>query len=113
MARELSMDSLRGMDRSRAVWALGNLVELSMIGILVPEVAARYTIPRLKEAALRYAEDFANMVAEGSFEIYSTKRQILRYVRWYGRIAALGEVAGLAREIANKVGETSRLDRKE
>ena len=46
------------------------------------------------------------MTEGDSFEVYATRRQILRYIDWYPKIANLGNLQQLATNIADILPET-------
>jgi hypothetical protein len=73
-------------------------------------VVKQHTPADLENQALRYAEDFVNLAGEESFEVYSTRRQILRYNGWFGRVAEIGEVLGAAQRLVEKFPESERTD---
>jgi hypothetical protein len=69
-------------DQKRVAWAHGSLIELHLLA-LVMAPSPFYPAP---EPACKTAEEHAqklNRVRERS-EIYTTRRQILRYVEWFG-----------------------------
>jgi hypothetical protein len=89
LAHVISLNDLRSRDPQRTVWAHGNLIELYALGLLIGPIAEQYKPAELDNRAVRYAEDFVNLVGERAFEVYSTRRQMLRYSSWFSRIADL------------------------
>ena len=59
-----------------------------------------------EKRALRYADALVDLAGRDAFMVYSTRRQILRYVEWFGEIADLGQpLINLANRIAEKFPE--------
>jgi hypothetical protein len=68
----------------------GNLLELYLLSLALPEKQA--LLPDMKEAkrcALEHTNMLIKTAGQGSFEVYSTQRQIARYVKWFNEIADL------------------------
>lgn len=87
LAHVQSLNDLRQDDAKRRYWAHGNLIELYMLSLLkdmegcFPEFEAR-------RGAKQHARELIDTAGWESFEVYSTRRQIWRYIRWYSRITA-------------------------
>jgi len=78
-------DAANGSPRVRN-WALGNLIELYLLAPALPGLATRQAgWAALAAAQARLLVDHA---AEGAFEVFSTRRQVLRYGAWYATLAA-------------------------
>lgn len=59
-----------------------------------------------KQRALKYADMLVDLAGRDAFLVYPTRRQILRYVEWFGAIAELGQpLIDLANRIAEKFPE--------
>lgn len=91
MAHVSSMNDLRTKDDQRIRWALSNLIELYLIAPLV-RVAPAAPVDHAGKARQR-TQDLIDRVGPDAFEIYSTRRQLLRYDDWYSEIANLPEIA--------------------
>lgn len=75
-------------------WALGNLIELYLLAPALAGLAPRpQTWATLAAAQARLLVDGA---AEGAFEVFSTRRQVGRYLDWYARVAPALPAAVLA-----------------
>jgi hypothetical protein len=103
------VQSLRDLTRDeykRRAWALGNLIELYLLAPVIPEViAASGQNPPVdwKANASRYAKELAAMPRPGLFEIFSTRRQIVRYLDLYVELCPPGVLepaAAIAEEVA-------------
>ena len=76
---------LQDPDPQIRVWALGNLIELYLLAPTIAGVAGRD--PDWPALATAHAERLLATSANGAFELFSTRRQIKRYVDWYARLA--------------------------
>jgi hypothetical protein len=104
-SRVHSIYDLHSEDRDRRIWAHGNLIELYLLS---PCIRADADPPgtRLMDAdearrhALEHAEALVSIAGRESFEVYSTRRQIFRYIQWYNEISDLApETTKLANEV--------------
>ena len=101
--RDLSCD-----EHTRRAWALGNLIELYMLAPVTKEVLKMHTGQSLPQGhwsalALRYARDLARMARPGAFEVFSTRRQVMRYLDLYTELCPSGvleETVKMAVEVA-------------
>lgn len=86
----LSMkDLLSEVPRDR-IWARGNLIELSILANEIwPDF--RDVAPNLEDVVRESIKDLIRLSSPYGFEVYSTRRQILRYVNWYPEISPLTE----------------------
>jgi hypothetical protein len=84
-----------GTNQTRS-WAHANLLELYMLSFLVPEIDP-VTLNAEKQA-FRHAERLIEIAGAESFEVYSTRRQIGRYLEWFDPLTnhQLGKVPALA-----------------
>lgn len=98
LAHLLSLYDLNNKEPKSRAWAYGNLIELYLISMImdleqVPEEEA-------KRSALAYTDALVDTAGRDSFEVYSTRRQILRYLEWFSKIAEINKPAlGLAAAI--------------
>ena len=111
LAHILSLQDLNGQDPKKVEWALGNLIELYAL-TLFPELQSSNiaTPPDARKLALGYARDLVAKAGADSFEVYSTRRQMLRYVDWYAEEADLGDVTGCAEAVCEVLPETEKED---
>jgi hypothetical protein len=59
-----------------------------------------------EKSALRYSYMLIDLAGADPFVVYSTRRQMLRYVEWFGAIADLGHrTIALAKRLADKFSE--------
>jgi hypothetical protein len=92
MAHVTSLNDLRSKDEMRIRWALSNLIELYLISPLVGSqspLAADYP-----GRAVQRAQDLIDRAGPDAFEVYSTRRQLLRYDDWYWEIANIEALSG-------------------
>ncbi len=121
LSRLQSVSDWRNASSTKAkAWALCNLVELHLIHCLIQGNLLEEPRPSKADLDLAssYAEDLVKLeIAKArSFEIYSTRRQLQRYVDWLGEIplpkAAIealkdkGTLAGLKKESAKVKGRS-------
>jgi hypothetical protein len=71
---------------------------------------ARYHHPAGRGGASRYTNQLVAKAGTDSFAVYSTRRQMLRYVDWYTKEADLGDVADLAIMVLRVLPETANED---
>ncbi len=87
LAQVLSLND--SMQPATVEWAYGNLAELYLLGLLIPPILAQYGAPELKTRAVQSARSLVTHAGRSSFAVYSTRRQILRYLDWYSEMASL------------------------
>lgn len=85
-SRRLPQDADQPSRHIGKLWALGNLIELYLLAPIIAEVQAPVPPPNWKADAERYARELATMARRGSFEIFSTRRQIVRYQDLYDEL---------------------------
>jgi hypothetical protein len=96
-------------EATTAEWALGNLIELYVLTPF-PELHDIANSNHAEAMASAYAEGLVAKAGADSFAVYSTRRQILRYVDWYAQEAELGDVARLAQVVLGILPETANED---
>ena len=86
MAKECALLELQDEDRQTVAWGLGSLCELYALSPLVKPVPPDCSPPAALSAT-QQAQDFARRLVNEhrarDVELYSTKRQLLRYVEWF------------------------------
>jgi glucosamine--fructose-6-phosphate aminotransferase (isomerizing) len=100
--RDLSSD-----DYARRAWALGNLIELYLLAPVTDELNQAHgqpgPPPDWNALATQYAKELAKMARPGAFEIFSTRRQIVRYLDLYVELCpsgALEAAVAIAEQVA-------------
>src|SRR5262249_56387612 len=93
-------------DYARRAWALGNLIELYLLAPVISEVVAHsLEAPSGWPArATQYALELTKMARPGAFEIFSTRRQIVRYLDFYVELCqppSIEAAVSIAEQIAN------------
>lgn len=112
-AHVMSRNELHSTNREHAIWAHGNLIELYLLAqmlqieaLQIKTVGIESSAEAAKRLALEHAGELLVSAGRNSFEVYSTRRQIFRYVEWFREIAPWVErLTGLAEEIFNKFPE--------
>ena len=102
-----SLRDLASVKYARRAWALGNLIELYLLAPVIAEVnlaqADPARPPDWTQLATRYAKELAKMARPGPFEIFSTRRQIVRYLDFYVELCpsgALEAAVAIAEQVA-------------
>jgi hypothetical protein len=102
----LSQEDLSNSDLKHRIWAHANLMELSLLACGCQP--GGNDLPKGKgldvneNAAIKFANDMVAMAEPMSFEIYSTRRQLIRYTTWYKDIAKIDQViVDLANKLVN------------
>ncbi|WP_343656940.1 CHAT domain-containing protein [Paraburkholderia caribensis] len=70
-------------DGSNRAWAYGNLMELYLIGKYIDDLPPAYCGDSLTSKALEAARTLVSLAGSTSFEVFSTRRQIMRYRDWF------------------------------
>ena len=83
LAEVQALHDLTGPKPTERAWALGNLIELYLLAPALPGLATRPWATLAAEHARRLVDG----AAEGAFEVFSTRRQVLRYLDWFARVA--------------------------
>lgn len=90
LAHLLSLYDLNSKDVKARIWAYGNLIELYLLAIAMRQNPERPNPAEAKKRALRHADTLVDIAGRDSFEVYSTRRQVLRYIEWFGAISRMG-----------------------
>ncbi|UQD98222.1 CHAT domain-containing protein [Bradyrhizobium japonicum] len=106
LAEVQSLRELSSLDYERRAWALGNLIELYILAPVMNEVVQARANPGpppdWRALATQYAKDLAKMAQPGTFEVFSTRRQIVRYLDLYAELCpsgALEAAVAIAEEV--------------
>lgn len=89
LAHVQSLNDLTRDDPKRRHWAHGNLIELYLLSLL-KDLAGSLPRAEARRGARQHVRELIDTAGWESFEVYSTRRQILRYIRWYSRITEKG-----------------------
>ncbi len=111
LAHVLSLNDLSSPEAKHVEWGYGNLVELYLLGLLIPETLSELgdkRVNELRDRATQRAVDLVNHAGPDSFEVYSTRRQVLRYIEWYSQMASLDSLPNAAEEVLLKLPETDK-----
>jgi hypothetical protein len=107
LAEVQSLRDVSSVDYTRHTWALGNLIELYLLASVIDEVkqaqAQPASPPDWLALATRYAKELAKMAQPSAFEIFSTRRQIVRYLDLYVELCpsgALEAAVAIAEQVA-------------
>lgn len=72
-------------------WALGNLIELYLLAPAIAGLAKRSS--GWDSLAAGLARELVDGADEGAFEVFSTRRQVQRYLDWFARLGPDGKDA--------------------
>ena len=100
----LSLYDLQREDQTTRAWAHGNLIELYLLSLL-PELRGEVAASEAKRRAIEHTDQLTDTAGWNSFEVYSTRRQILRYLEWYQELAGtyLSPLMSLAEQIFERL----------
>src|SRR5574338_864401 len=107
LAEVQSQRDLSASDYARRAWALGNLIELYLLAPAIDEVSKLYANSpeslNWGSRAVHYARELAKITMPKAFEVFSTRRQIVRYLDLYIELAPgkMEQVADIAEQIVN------------
>jgi hypothetical protein len=104
MARLLSLYDTNHERRDTRSWAHANLIELYLLSLL-PDLKSSIAPGEATRLAIEHADQLLSIAGWDSFEVYSTRRQMLRYLEWYNELAEayLGPLSVLAERIFNRL----------
>ena len=104
LARILSEQERNSTDRQRVAWANANLLELYLLAQSRPR---SIPIRTAREKSVFYAKEFIQVTGEDLIELYSTRRQLLRYPEFFRDVnSSLSAVADEALTLANMLPES-------
>lgn len=84
-------------DASNRAWAFGNLAELYLLAPLVDGLQQLRPLENFAQRALEAARRIVTLTGASSFHVFSTRRQILRYLEWLNELApGFAPMAGTA-----------------
>jgi hypothetical protein len=103
LARMLSLYDLNHENRNTRNWAHANLIELYLLSLL-PELDGSLAPADAERLAIEHTDQLLDIAGWDSFDAYSTRRQMLRYLEWYDRLTVnyLAPLSGLAEQIFNR-----------
>lgn len=105
LAHQLSLYDLNGGEKEKTIWALGNLIELDLLSLLMHKGSDQPESGEAQNRALEYATRLIETAGRESFEVYSTRRQMFRYMKWFGVLSDVDSVKQLAEKIFNRLPE--------
>ena len=95
-----SLNDAEGGDSGDRAWAYGNLVELYLLAPLVFYGAQNIRFGAdFRKQAVEAARKTLSLAGASSFHVFSTRRQLLRYLEWFNELAPkFNEVSVAAEE---------------
>lgn len=105
IGRQKSAVDFQTQQRALAIWAHGNLLELYLLSLIMEPHPERPAAPEAARLALEHADSLIDLAGRDSFEVYSTRRQIFRYVEWFKQISAIEPMMPVAKQIFEKFPE--------
>ncbi|GAA4420184.1 hypothetical protein GCM10023187_55240 [Nibrella viscosa] len=105
---ELSRIDLRSKKQQEVTWAYGNLIEIWLLSLLLPDKKkSSATNEEAEEQAVGCVHALLHSAGRNSFEVYSTRRQIARYIHWYPELIESSQVSvahvGAVRQLAYRI----------
>jgi hypothetical protein len=91
--------------RALAIWAHGNLLELYLLALIMDDYPDRPNGKEAERLALEHADSLIDLSGRDSFEVYSTRRQIFRYIEWFREIADIEAMIPVAQQVFQKFPE--------
>ncbi|MFM0021620.1 CHAT domain-containing protein [Paraburkholderia azotifigens] len=92
-------DADHGEQCTRA-WAYGNLTELYLIAKHIDGLPPAFYGDQITNKALEAARKLVSLTGSTSFEVFSMRRQVVRYLNWFVPMAAGAyDIEALAREL--------------
>lgn len=82
-AQVQSLNDAESSEAGERAWAYGNLAELYLMAPLVEGLPKSCTGANATGAALDAAQKIVSLAGPTSFHVFSTRRQILRYIDWF------------------------------
>jgi hypothetical protein len=112
LAEAQSLTDLRNEDHSARKWAIANLIELYLLAPLVESVRDRDPVEHFAAKAQNYATELRELTGSRSFEVFSTRRQIARYLEWFNELAAatVAPIYGTAEAVFSLLPESEEPD---
>ena len=100
LARVQSLNDLYLDSAQTRSWAHGNLIELYLLALL-PDFQSLLPEGEAERRAKQHTEQLLEIAGWKSFEVYSTRRQIARYLEWYNGMVPkyFGHLVKVAHEI--------------
>jgi hypothetical protein len=84
MTEMQSLKDLQSDTRLTRVWALGNLIELYILAPMFDHMPVQHDVIKLADMASVRAKELVAVAADSDpFTIFSTRRQVARYLDWY------------------------------
>lgn len=102
LSRLHSIYDLHSEKRNVTIWAHGNLLELYLLSLIMEPNDDRPDAREAQRLSLEHADALTDIAGRDSFEVYSTRRQIFRYIQWYTEISDLTPLIGLAEQLFSK-----------
>lgn len=96
LAHQLSLYDLNSNNHKLTIWAHGNLIELYLLSMIIPFNDALPNPDKAELQALDHTDSLIAIAGRNSFDVYSTRRQVLRYVEWFSEIADLNQIPRIA-----------------
>ena len=107
-----SLADTRSSDRDQRSWAYANLLELYLLAPLIPGHPLAHDMNALTSRVVAQAQELTSTAGSTSFAIFSTRRQIARYLDWYCGLAApsLAPILGMAEAAFDQLPECEEPD---
>lgn len=103
LAHLLSLYDLNSKSRDIKIWAHGNLIELYLLSLIMGPGEGRPDEAKATERAIRYTDALVDLAGRDTFEVYSTRRQVLRYLEWFGGSEGFSTLGAPALALAENI----------
>jgi hypothetical protein len=112
LAETQSLTDLQSDQKLSRAWAMGNLLELYLLAPLIDGIRERDPIENFSARARRYASELVGEAGPASFAVFSTRRQVARYLEWYDQLThgSLAPIHGIAEAVFDLLPETEEPD---
>ncbi|HEX8188236.1 MAG TPA: CHAT domain-containing protein [Pyrinomonadaceae bacterium] len=84
LAHLLSLYDLNSEERDVKIWGHCNLIELYLLLLVMDPDEKRLGPGEAERRAVRHTDALVDIAGRDTFEVYSTRRQVLRYLEWFG-----------------------------
>lgn len=102
MGRHKSSLDLQKGQRKLAIWAHGNLLELYLLWLVMEPRPDLKELGDPRRLAVDHADSLIDLAGRHSFAVYSTRRQIFRYLNWFRAISDIEPMIKTAQAVFNR-----------
>jgi hypothetical protein len=101
-----SLNDAETGDVGNRAWAFGNLVELYLLAPFIDGLQKLRENVNFQDLAVDAARKIVTLAGASSFHVFSTRRQVLRYLEWLNELApSMADVTGPAKAVLEALPE--------